>query len=163
MTTKLIKGLAVTFGLVSLGGCATMNYTGTDDCVERNGFSMNIPVLVSVSKRNDKFSEECATAKAATAISGMKRRDGSPDMSMYNLAVSMYEQSNQKVRDFMDKMLKEEQGTSITAMKFELDKTREPVSCERVTVADASGAPTTGFRCTGKTAPVAQTAAPAAR
>lgn len=160
LATKLVKGLAVSFSLATLGGCATMKYTGTDDCVERNGFSMNIPVLVSVSKRNDKFSEECATAKAATAISGMKRSDGSPDMSMYNLAVSMYEQSNQAVRDFMDRMLKSEQGTSIAAMKFELDKTREPVQCERVAASGAAGA--TAFRCTGKTAPV-QTATPAAR
>ena len=38
----------------------------------------------------------------------MRKKDGSPDMGMYNLAVAMYEQSNEKVREFMDKMLKED-------------------------------------------------------
>jgi hypothetical protein len=162
MAAKLIKGLAISFGLATtLGGCATMNYTGTDDCVERSGYSMNM-VLLNVSKRNDRFSEECATAKAATAISGMKRRDGTPDMGMYNLAISMYEQSNERVRAFMDEMLKKDQGTTIAQMKFELEKTREPVRCERVETKGADGVMATAFKCTGKTA-AAATAAPAAK
>lgn len=132
-----------------------MNYTGTDDCVERSGFSVNVPLLVNVSKRSDKFSEECATARVATAISGMKRRDGTPDFNMYNLALSLYEQSNARVREFMDKMLKQE-GTSVQAMKFAIAKETEPVTCERVVTPNPDGTVTTGFRCKGITAPAAK-------
>lgn len=151
---RLAKGLTLVFSLTALGGCATMNYTGTQDCVERNGFSMNIPLL-SVSKRNDKFSEECATAQAATAISGMKRSNGAPDMGMYNLALSMYEQSNPRVREFMEKMLKE-QGTSVEALKFEVARDKEPVTCEKTETKGPDGKPATGFRCLPKTAAAAK-------
>ncbi len=159
MTTKLVKGLVVIFGAASLGGCATMNYTGTQDCVQRSGFSLNAPLL-SVNNRDDKFSEECATARAATAIAAMKRKDGTPDMNMYNLAVSLYEQSNAKVRDFMDRMLKEDQGTSVEQMKFAIDKSREPTMCERVMTTAPDGTKTSGFKCAAKTAAPAA-AAPA--
>ncbi|MDE1152395.1 MAG: hypothetical protein PW788_07650 [Micavibrio sp.] len=161
MSAKLIKGLALTFSLTALGGCATMDYTGTQDCVQRSGFALNAPLL-AINKRNDTFNEACATARAATAISGMKRSDGTPDMNMYNLAVSMYEQSNPKVREFMDKMLAEE-GTSINEMKFALDKTSEPTTCERVTTTRPDGTETSGFKCTVKAKATAVTAAPAAR
>ncbi len=149
---KTIRGLTGAFLLATLSGCATMNYTGTDDCVERNGFSMNVPLLVNVSKRNDKFSEECATARAATTISSIKKRDGSPDFSMYTLAVSLYEQSNARVREFMDKMLKE-QGTSVKDMKFAIAKDKEAVLCERVAITNKDGTVTTGFRCKTPAAP----------
>jgi len=161
MSVKLVKGLALTFSLTALGGCATMNYTGTQDCVQRSGFSVNAPLL-AINKRNDSFNEECATARAATTISSMKRSDGTPDMQMYNLAVSMYEQSNPKVREFMDKMLAEE-GTSINEMKFALDKTSEPTVCERVTTTRPDGTETSGFKCTVKGQAPAATAAPKAK
>jgi hypothetical protein len=154
MMRKLAKGLTLIFGVSALGGCATMNYTGTQDCVERNGFSMNIP-LISVNKRNDKYSEECATAQAATALSSMRKRDGSPDLGMYNLALSMYEQSNPRVREFMDKML-QQQGMSVEAMKFEIARDKEPVTCEKTETKGPDGKPASGFRCTPKKPAAAQ-------
>ena len=155
---KLIKSLTLAFGLVSLGGCATMNYTGLQDCVVRRGSSLSLPVL-SVQNRNDSFSEDCATARAATTISSMKKADGTPDMAAYALAVSLYQQSNQHVREFMDKMLKE-QGTSMTQIQFDLDKTKEPVSCARQETTNPDGTKSSGFLCTPKTAPAAAAAAP---
>jgi len=152
--TSLEKGLLkLAFAgaaALGLGGCATMNHTSTSDCVERNGVSLNIPILVSYSNRSDKFSETCATARAATAISQMRKKDGSPDMGMYNLAVAMYEQSNAKVREFMDRMLKEE-GTTIENLRFEIAREKEPVVCERVESKAADGSTQTGFRCVNRT------------
>lgn len=139
---------------MGLGGCATMNHTSTSDCVQRKGASLNIPLIASYSNRQDTFNEACATARAATTISQMRKKDGTPDMSMYNLAVAMYEQSNAKVREFMDKMLKEE-GTTIDALKFEIAKDKEPVVCERVETTAANGNVQTGFRCVNRTPPQA--------
>lgn len=150
---RLLKGLSMCFALAALGGCATMNFTEEQSCMQRSGYAVNVPLLAGVSHRNDNFNEQCATARAATTIASMRRADGTPDMAMYNLAISMYEQSNPQVKAFMDKMLKE-QGTSITQMKFDIDKTKEPLSCARVDVKDASGRTVnTGFKCTPKTAP----------
>ncbi len=141
------------FLLAALGGCATMKDTGTQDCVERNGYQINL-LVTSISKRSDKFSEECATARVATVISTMKKRDGSPDLGMYNLALSLYEQSNARIREFMDKMLKEE-GTSVDDMKFAIAKEKGTLVCERATVTNPDGTVTTGFRCKTPAAPVA--------
>ncbi len=146
MVVLIAKRLTAAFALAALGGCATMNYTGTQDCVERNGYQFNVPLMGSISKRNDKFSEECATARVATVISTMRKRDGTPDMNMYNLALSLYEQSNTKMREFMEKMLKEE-GTSIADMKFTVAKESGQVMCERVSTTNPDGTVTTGFRC----------------
>ena len=154
--TKLVKGLTVLFGAAALSGCATMNYTGVQDCVARRGTSLNAPII-GFSNRNDSFSEDCATARAATTIASMRRADGSPDMQAYAFAVSLYEQSNPKIKEFMDRMLKDE-GTSMTQVKFDLDKTQEPVSCVREDTANGSG-----FKCTGKTVPPAVAATAAAQ
>lgn len=157
---KVRKGfltLAFAGATLGLGGCATMNHTSTADCVERNGVSLNIPLIASYSKRNDTFSEACAAARAATTISQMRKSDGTPDMGMYNLAVAMYEQSNAKIREFMDKMLKEE-GTSIENLKFEIAKDKEPVVCERTQTTAANGNVQTGFRCVNRTQPQAAAA-----
>ncbi|MDP2204969.1 MAG: hypothetical protein Q8K65_01530 [Alphaproteobacteria bacterium] len=158
--TSLKKGLltvAFAGATLGLGGCATMNHTSTNDCVERNGVSLNIPLIASYSNRSDKFSEACAAARAATTISQMRKKDGSPDMGMYNLAVSMYEQSNAKVREFMDKMLKEE-GTTIENLRFEIAREKEPVVCERVESTAADGTAQTGFRCVNRQQPQAAAA-----
>lgn len=154
---KGLLTIAFAGATLGLGGCATMNHTSTADCVERSGVSLNIPLIASYSKREDKFSEACATARAATTISQMKKNDGTPDMNMYNLAVALYEQSNAKVREFMDKMLKEE-GTSIENLKFEIAKEKEPVVCERVEIKAANGNVQTGFRCINRAQPQAATA-----
>lgn len=150
---KLARGISGFFLLATLGGCATMRDTGTQDCVERNGYQVNL-LVASISKRSDRFSEECAAARAATVISTMKKRDGSPDFGMYNLAVSIYEQSNARIREFMDKMLKEE-GTSVDAMKFAIAKEKGTLVCERATVTNPDGTVTTGFRCKTPAAPAA--------
>ena len=158
--TNLRKGflrLAFAGATLTLGGCATMNYTGTADCVQRKGSSLNIPLIASYSTRQDSFNEACATARAATTISQMRKKDGSPDMGMYNLAVAMYEQSNEKVREVMDKMLREE-GTNIAALKFEIAKDKEPVVCERVETTAANGNVQTGFRCVNRQQPQAAAA-----
>jgi hypothetical protein len=131
-----------------------MNFTEEQSCMQRSGYSVNLPLIAGISNRKDSFNEQCAAARAATTIAAMRRSDGTPDMAMYNLALSMYEQSNPTVKAFMDKMLKE-QGTSITRMKFEIDKDKEPLSCARVDIKDANGKTVnTGFKCTPKTAPV---------
>lgn len=151
---KQVLTLAFAGATLSLGGCATMNHTSTNDCIQRQGSSLNIPLIASYSTRSDSFNEACATARAATTISQMRKSDGTPDMGMYNLAVAMYEQSNTAVREFMDKMLKE-QGTSIENLKFDIAREQEPVVCERVETVAANGNTQTGFRCVNRTQPAA--------
>lgn len=137
--------LGVVLPVTTLSGCATMRNTSTTDCIERQGFSVSIPLLGRVDKRNDSFNQACATARAASTIAGMRKADGTPDMNTYTLAVTMYEQSNPQVREFMDKMLRE-QGTTIEALRFEVDSAKEPVVCERVAGTDGSS----NFRCAPK-------------
>lgn len=150
---RVVKRISGVFLLAALGGCASMNHTDTGSCVERNGYQVNV-LVASFGKRNDRFSEECATARVATVISTMRKSDGTPDMNMYNLALSLYEQSNAKMREFMDKMLKEE-GTSVDDMKFAIAKEKGTLVCERATVTNADGTVTTGFRCKAPVAPAA--------
>lgn len=143
----LAKRLTASFALAALGGCATMNYTGTTDCIERSGTSLNIPLLGSISSRADRFSTECATARAATTIAGMRKKDGTPDMKVYAFASALYEESNPEVRRFMDRMLKEDMGKSIEQIRFEIKREAEPVACTRAVVKRPDGTTTTGFRC----------------
>lgn len=145
---KLAKELTASFALAVLGGCATMNYTGASDCIERNGTSVTLPLLGSISSRNDRFNTECATARAATTIAGMRKRDGTPDMKVYALASALYEESNASVRQFMDRMLKEDMGTSMTQIRFEIKKNAEPVTCARLDIKRPDGTITSGFKCT---------------
>lgn len=142
--TLNFKRLGVVFAgaaTMLLGGCATMNVTSTDTCVQQRGTQLNLGII-NYNNRNDRWSEACATAKAATAIAGMRRADGTPDMAMYNLSVAMYEQSTPGVREFMDKMLKE-RGTNIEQMKFEIAKADEPVVCAKQETVDGQ----TSFQC----------------
>ena len=139
------KSLIGIFSLAVLSGCATLNETDTGTCVLKKGTSVNL-LFLSFSTRNDQDNEACRASRAATVIATMRKKDGSPDMQMYNFAANLYRESSQAVRDFMDKMLKES-GMSIDAVRFEVQKSQEPLACERVEVQKPDGTTGTGFKC----------------
>ena len=139
------KSLIGIFSLAVLSGCATLNETDTSTCVLKKGTSLNV-LFLSFSNRNDEDNEACRASRAATVIANMRKKDGSPDMQMYNFAANMYRESSPAVREFMDKMLKEN-GMSIEAVRFEVQKSQEPVSCERLEVQKPDGTTGTSFKC----------------
>lgn len=100
-----LKSLSVVFAAVALGGCATMNHTGSD-CVLRQGKEINLP-LFKYAKRNDQFNEKCAAGQTAGAFSNMRTADGKPDIRMYALAANLYAAASPETREFIDRTRKE--------------------------------------------------------
>lgn len=136
---------------LALGGCAsTMNYTGKEDCVERNGKEVTVNLLVArfvVSDRKDQFKPSCAGGLAAAKIATMKKADGTPDLAAYLLALNLYRESNDEFKKSFDRQLKDEHGMTIKDIEFALKSANGDMVCDIVEKTEADGTTSTAARC----------------
>ncbi len=121
--TNYFKILAAGFTIATAPACApALHNVNLDTCMQSDQHATSIPLIFSNSARKDTFNSECGTAQAAMAIAQLKTMDGNPDPAAELFALNFYHHSNPKIRDFMDQMLKEQEGLTVDQLAFKIQQ-----------------------------------------
>jgi len=120
--------------------------------MERTGSRFRIPFF-DINNYEDKFSEQCAAARFGTIIAGMTKADGSPDMTNYLVALSLYQQASPETQKFMDGMLKTDLNLTIDQIRFKVREANGDMDCMTTEITRADGLKVMGVRCKAPAAP----------